>query len=75
MKLIIEHSSSRIYAYFESNRHHKKVNSHRYAKQEISATELEKECDLSTALPAGTFMVIPVKRKKLNSKRKCRGRR
>jgi hypothetical protein len=72
MKLVIERSDKdRIYAYFESERHHKKVNDARYAKQEVSPAQLDEECDLSVALPAGTFMVIPVSKRKLKRKNKC----
>jgi hypothetical protein len=61
MKLVIEHSD-RIYAYFEKDRHHKKMNGQRDATREVPAWQLGEECDLSVSLPKGTYMVIPVKK-------------
>lgn len=68
MKLVIEHSDH-IYAYFEKNRHHKKMNGQRDATREIPASQLDEECDLSISLPKGTFMVIPVKKKPKQKKK------
>ena len=67
MKLVIEHSD-RIYAYFEKDRHHKKMNGQRDATREVPAFQLNEECDLSISLPKGTYMVIPVKN--VNKRRK-----
>jgi hypothetical protein len=61
MKLVIEHSD-RVYAYFEKDRHHKKMNGQRDATREVPAFQLDEECDLSISLPKGTYMVIPVKK-------------
>jgi len=72
MKLVIEHSD-RIYAFFEPEKHHEKVNKEfRDKTKEVAPSVLDKECDLSISLPKGSYMVIPVKKKKL--KAKCRAK-